>query len=244
MKHFTRIEDFQNGVLENGQRMQFLQDLKTDSSLAREYELSQAIDTAISDQKTRDFESALGVAKRAFEKKRSFSLIMKVAAAITVLGIIGGSTLLDLNNRPSGIAKIADSYYEVYQPLNGMRGADPLESAYRKQAFDAYKKGDYATAISNFEKIAIADPTNVQARFYQACAFLETGASDKAVTLFTTIITSRDNFYSPLADYYLGMAYLKSGKKDLAIQQFEKVSNHQGGYQVKAGKILNALKSL
>lgn len=244
MKQFTRIEDFNNGVLDDRQRMQFLEELNTNTALARELRLSKAIDSAITDQKARTFEYALQNAQKAYERNRAFALIYKVAASIAFLAIIGGSVLFYMNAQPTGIDKIASQYYEVYQPLNGMRGVDPVQNMSVKKAFETYSKGDYRSASAQFGAIAKADPSNIQARFYKACADMETGSAKQAAALFTSIIVSQDNFYTPLAEYYLGMCYLKTGEKDLAIRQFEKVANHQGGYQAKASKILKDLKSL
>lgn len=244
MDHFTRIEDFSNGLLKDNQRKQFLQDLDTDSVLAKEFHLSESIDAAISDQKSRAFESALLHAQRTYERKRSYTLIYKAAAAFAVLAIIGGSVLFDINTPSSGMDKLVAQYYEVYQPLNGMRGVDPVQNLAVKKAFETYSKGDYQSAIIQFESIVKANPANMQARFYQACACIETGSDKKAIVLLNSIIATQDNFYTPLADYYLGMCYLKTGEKELAIRQFDKISSRQGGYQAKASKILKDLKRL
>jgi tetratricopeptide (TPR) repeat protein len=244
MSQFTRIEDYKNGLLSTELQQQFLQDLQSDSALEKEFRFSEAIDRAIGDERARNFERALKSAHKTYERKHSYTLLLKAAASLAILAVIGGSALFYMNGRPSGMEKIAGKYYEVYQPLNGLRSADPGQNQNIRTAFDAYRNGNYDAAISLFDRIAVVNPANIQVRFYQAVSYLEIDKPGQAISMFTAIIEARDNFYTPLAEYYLGMSYLKTGDKNAAIRQFEKIASQQGGYQAKAKEILKELKSL
>ncbi|MEI6576433.1 MAG: tetratricopeptide repeat protein [Bacteroidota bacterium] len=244
MTHIIRIEDFKNGLLNEITETQFVNDLQNDRELEREYKLSEAIDSAIGDEKTRKFEASLNMARRQYERKPSYSILYKAAASFAILAVVGSSVLFYINGHQSRMEKISSMYYETYKPINGLRSADPGQNLNVKAAFDAFRKADYDKAIQGFEKISKTNPANQQVRFYQAVSYLQIEKPNQAMPLFLAIIASDDNFYKPLSDYYLGMCYLRIGDKNAAIRQFEKVSAHQGGYQGKATRILQDLKAL
>lgn len=85
-----------------------------------------------------------------------------------------------------------------------------------------YKQGDYKTAISKWQKLAVKAPENDTINYFLGVAYLADKNADKAIPFLNKTIYNTESVFLEDAHYYLGMAYLKSDRKGEAIREFKK----------------------
>lgn len=80
-----------------------------------------------------------------------------------------------------------------------------------------YKDGNYANAISRWEKLLVEKPKNDTLNYFLGTALLSAKQDRKSVDFLELVAKdSSSGFYSD-ANWYLGLAYLKLGEKEKAI---------------------------
>ena len=85
-----------------------------------------------------------------------------------------------------------------------------------------YKQGEYAIAISKWEKIEQKSPDNDTINYFLGVAYLAHQNVEKAVPYLSKTINNSNSVFLEDAYFYLGLAYLKSDKKEKAKQAFQK----------------------
>lgn len=96
-----------------------------------------------------------------------------------------------------------------------------------EKAMVEYKTGDYDAAIQTWQQQLVTQPANDTLNYFIAMAWL--GKKDVVRSIpYLQLVTSQENsyFYND-AQWFLGLAYLKAGKKEQAIKYISK-SNHAG----------------
>jgi tetratricopeptide (TPR) repeat protein len=242
MDNMEMLDSYLDGKLTVEQMKLFEAAMANDEKLYLEYKLHQDMSRALLNDEADDFRKMLEKAHQRYEKKDRRPLIYKMAAAVFVFLAVGGIVLL-LSHKTSPTRDLADKYYQTYQPLNGVRSADPLQDKILSTAFQAYDKGDFKTSAMNFETLLKMNPVNNQVRFYLAVSYMENKKETDAVALFQDIIDSRDVYYLSQSEWYLGICYLWLGRKDEAVLPFERLAKKKGFYQQQAQKILIDLKN-
>lgn len=80
-----------------------------------------------------------------------------------------------------------------------------------------YKDGNYANAISRWEKLLVEKPKNDTLNYFLGTALLSAKQDRKSVDFLESVAKdSSSGFYSD-ANWYLGLAYLKLGEKEKAL---------------------------
>lgn len=185
------LDSYLDGRLSTDEMKAFEAALANDEVLYREYKLHQDMSKALLNDKADDFRKMLETAHQRFEKKDRRPLWYKMAAAFIVFLAVGGILLL-LSQRPSPTRALADKYYQTYQPLNGVRSADPDQDKILSAAFLAYDNGDFLISSQNFETLLKLNPSNNQVKFYLAISYMENKNQANAIKLLQDIIDSRD----------------------------------------------------
>lgn len=112
-----------------------------------------------------------------------------------------------------------EPYRNIIQPI--VRGESSNTIEYR--AFLAYENNDYHKAINLFNSVNNQDATYVS--FYKAMCYLSLDKTTEAINLLEPIILSSnlvemDKQLSEKADWYLALAYLKTGENKKAVSKF------------------------
>ena len=87
--------------------------------------------------------------------------------------------------------------------------------------FDA-QNGDYARAISSFDKLIALDPTLVAAHFLRGAAYFHIGEFDRAIADYDQAIALDPRNATAYQYLYRGQAYESIGDKEKAIADFRK----------------------
>ncbi len=156
----------------------------------------------------------------------SFSKIAIAAGIILVLGMLwflSGST----NDR---------LFAKYFRPDPGL--PTTMSSSDNFAFYDAmvnYKQGDYATAISKWEKLEQKAPENDTLNYFLGVAYLAQKNAEKAVPYLKKTANNAESVFLQDAFYYMGLAYLKSDKLEEAKNAFQKSQSD------KSQEILNRL---
>ena len=155
---------------------------------------------------------------------------MAIAASLTLL-IAAGLWFVNKSGSPD-TDELYASYYEFPAALGIVRGNDAADD-YQK-ALVIYNSKNFEEAVSLFNKSD--DP---RAKFYMGISYMEL---DK---LPLTIEQLTDYGLNPIGDlpyqYFLGLAYLKSGDLDQGKLTLQKIGESQA-YWEEAQDIINQLK--
>lgn len=160
-----------------------------------------------------------------------------LAAAAVVLLI--GFYFIFKSFQPATNEQLFAEYFTPYQNLLTMKGDNEvlLESALKY-----YDAKMWDSAVICFEKIREPNQNIQTIRFYEANALLSLGKTPKAERLLLQVIASNDDLFKTLANWYLALALIKSGKKDEATEILKTLKSETGIYGEKAMDLLNRLE--
>jgi len=108
-------------------------------------------------------------------------------------------------------------------------------------AIGYYKKGDYEKAMNSFSNLSPDGIPEGNIFFYKGITSLALTKYNEALTLLDKAANS-DSDYIKEAQWYLGLAFLKTGDKEKAAELFRNLSLIPGYYKDSAGLILRRLK--
>jgi hypothetical protein len=137
--------------------------------------------------------------------------------------------------------KLYNSYYKPFNVISTVtRSATSNEPDRYSSSIERYKLGDYQNAAIGFSDVILKDTSVIAPRFFMGVTQLAMGNYNQAVNLLSAI-SGRSSEYHKEAEWYLGLAYLKTGDKEKAARCFELLSQSPGFYSELAGKILRRL---
>jgi tetratricopeptide (TPR) repeat protein len=174
-------------------------------------------------------------------KGLSISLIAKYTslAAAAVIAVL----LLIRPLIPSGDPqKIFSKYYEPFNAASSItRGTGADKSEIFANAIADYKSGKYQAAASGFTIAMFNGQESNNVAFYLGVTEIELGNFDRAIKLLSGVVNQK-NAYSKEANWYLGLAYIKSGNPIKASECFELLARSPGYYSDRSEKILRLLR--
>jgi len=85
-----------------------------------------------------------------------------------------------------------------------------------------YKQEKYGEAINRWKPLAEQKPENDTLNFYLGVSFLAKDETDEAIAYLSKAVRFPGSTFIDEAWYYLGMAQLKEGQSEEAIQAFRK----------------------
>ena len=148
--------------------------------------------------------------------KIRFLSVTKIAIAAGIIIAIGLFWF-------SGASSNDRLYSKYFTPDPGL--PTTMSSSNNFPFYDAmvnYKQGEYAIAISKWEKIEQKSPDNDTINYFLGVAYLAHQNVEKAVPYLSKTINNSNSVFLEDAYFYLGLAYLKSDKKEKAKQAFQK----------------------
>lgn len=134
---------------------------------------------------------------------------LKYAAVLAAI-IVGALWFL----RPPAHERLFAAYFTADAGLPVVMGStdDPAF----QDAMVAFKLGDYEEARDKWSTMAASDPGNDTLRYYLASATLAMGDAAGAMPLFEDVSSDPESVFRQRAQWYLFLAYVKSGNVDRA----------------------------
>ena len=157
-----------------------------------------------------------------------------LALAASVLVLIFSTWWLFSPSKPvlsPELIALADKNF-VHYPIQA-RGDESNPTLY-----DNYKSKNYQLAAAELEKYAIANEDN-KALSYSAIAYLGLDNPNKTITLLNSL---EEKNLQNRKYYYLGIAYLKKGQKDAAVDALKQVNDFDVFLYSKAVDLINTLE--
>ncbi len=184
------------------------------------------------------------------QKAKYFNLFRMTAVAATVALIVSVWFLMNRTNQTyeqlfaTSFEPVEDRISgEIDEMLSGFGfvvGPEE-EKKYKalKQCIDLYNKKDYDEAITSFKQYIADYPDDHDAKLYSAVSLLEKDRPDEVILLLSPIKNLKDFEMAGDVDWYLALAYLKTGEIGKAKQLLTAIEDLD--YQEKANELLEKL---
>ncbi|MEO8960466.1 MAG: tetratricopeptide repeat protein [Ginsengibacter sp.] len=144
-----------------------------------------------------------------------------VAASIIV--VIGAGALLFFNQSNKSDNLFAEYYKHDPGLITAMSSSD---NYLFDRAMIDYKTGEYASAIESWRKLLKTNPGSDTLNYFLGSANLAQGKTDEAISYFKNVVSNAASVFYKDANWYTGLALLKSNKKKEAIPFIDN-SDHQ-----------------
>jgi TolA-binding protein len=175
--------------------------------------------------------------------KAGLSRFLNLRYVSLAAALLTGAVFLIRSLFPSYDAdKIFNKYYEPLSAVSAVTrspGSSGNENFY--SAIESYKNGEYKVAESGFSEEILKEPSFLLPRFFLGITQIALGNYNQAIDQLEVVATSSGE-YTKEANWYLGLACIKTGNKIKAIKCFESLSRSPGFYKDRSEKILRRLK--
>lgn len=231
-----RLKDYLNNRLSKEEKDSIESRLESDPEFKAEFKIHKSLLDGIEYHFDRQLKQSFKDRETKL-KKRRLSMAMAIAASFLVIAIFS-YRMLDINpNHNEVFLKYYKPYYNVVDEPQRESVLPPDDAS----AFQWYDKGEYLRAIAGLRSAFTRNPNNHEASFYLGLCYLAVNQPDSAV-LYLNKSYQGESALSEPAQWYLGLAYLKSGKTGMANKVFSEISNKTGGYRTRAESILEELQ--
>lgn len=244
MKTYSKteyIERYLDGQLKDGELWEFRIELEKNPDFAKQVKLQKEINETLSDTNKLRLRKQLN---SSYYKTQRLQVIYQwkyqIAAAITILMLIGGGLTLDIINSGSSIDNYA-LYQENFNPDNSLftvRAENSNLNAEFENAIEAYNNEDYLKAI----KILAPQSNNMAAKLYSGFAFMKLSDFDNAINNFNTVVEDNNNLFIDQAEFNLALCYLAKDNSKEAIKILNNIIDKETVYSNKAIDIINNIE--
>jgi tetratricopeptide (TPR) repeat protein len=246
-QHNKLIAAWLDGALTPEEQIKFESKMKNDPAFAREVSMMEALR-----DDSRSFYSKEALVDRIVEQNRkqvrrplwrqpAFRIGLALAAGLALFFALSP---LIFNDKAPDHQVVFAQYFEAYDEsgLSVERGNKEDSSQSWQSAADAYRQGDYATAISGFEQIVQNDSAQITARFYLANSLLALGNTSEAIEQLQFIIGKNSFLYDQQARWFLALAYVQAAQPNRAIPLLEQLQTEKGALAEKAKALLEDIR--
>jgi len=238
---FDQIEDYLDGNLPEGERLDFEREIESDAELKNE------VSRHIQARKLNEFHARQQLKEKVkniydqvkAEESPSAGFSMMKIAAVIALFILAGGYFYVYQTYSSG--KMVENAFEPYPNRYGTMG-DQLEDTFI-QGMKYYDMENYQKAIDIFREIPESDPQYVPAQFYLGVSCFSGDEPASSITAFQTVIAQDSKLYNEAATWYLSLALLENGDEDKAKEYLREIVNNDEYRADKAQKLLRKLDS-
>lgn len=172
-------------------------------------------------------------------KTLSRTLIRYILPAAAVISVFIGLRILLPATNPD---RLFNLYYEPLKAVSPItRTIEPDQQVSYIQAIEKFNAGDYHGAAIGFSDAIRKDNTDITPRFFLGITQLALENYDHSINLLSEV-AHYHGIYNKESQWYLGLAYLKTGDTEKALACFEPLANTPGFYQAGAEKIVRRLK--
>jgi tetratricopeptide (TPR) repeat protein len=220
-EELENIERYINNTMTFDERTAFDERLQNDPDFKNQVEdiktMLLGIETQALKEKMEEFHKEIPKTKTQ-EKEPSkvrFLDFRKLVAAAAIIIALGSFWYF---NKPSN-ERLYSKYFTPDPGLPTTMGTNDDFAFY--DAMVNYKQTDYKTAISKWEVLQLKSPENDTLNYFLGVANLAEGHTDLAIPYLENTTLQTESVFIEDAYYYLGLAYLKSNKKEEAIKALQ-----------------------
>ncbi len=238
------IEKYLDGELQGNDLKNFESQLQSDKELAQDYYVQKEIRNALSDWEIIDLREKLDKIQKDF-KKQQRTIIKKpvflyTACAFVAILIISSILIFDKTYTND---ELYEKYYIHYDAGIQTRGIEKTTTDAYTKALKAYDNKQYIEAIDLLNRIPDTSQTHTIAKeYFTGLSYMELKKYDEAIKHFNTILNDYQNALHENVTWYLGLCYVKTNQKQLAIRQFRELIRENSCYKKRSSEILDMLK--
>jgi tetratricopeptide (TPR) repeat protein len=235
------IEKYIDGDLEDSKVQWFNDELKSNPSFVKLYQLHCDINKAIGEEDILEMRKNLKkiyLQNFSFERKTFFNHWYKYAIAASVIIILGLGTLFFIINKSYTASEVYAMYYKPYEPINIVRSENVLQDDLTTKAMSAYAAEQYELSYKLFNQIIDEKQYDSLSFFYSALSAMELHKYNDAIIRFNSIIEQPKNIFTTQSQWYLGLCYLALGNTEKAKQTFNIIIATDGYNKEIAKKIV------
>ena len=216
------IERYYNGSMAKEEQENFEAKLQQDESFQQEMEdiksLLLGIETQALKEKMDEFHEGLAIQmiSKTPPSKVRFLHFRNIAAAVII--VLASVSFWFFNG--SSNEKLYSTYFKPDPGLPTTMSTTAEYSFY--DAMVSYKRGDYKTAISKWEKQAVKSPNNDTLTYFLGVAYLADKKVEEALPYLVKSSQNKSSVFQQDAQYYLGLVYLKKDNKAEAIRYLKR----------------------
>ncbi|MEL6559633.1 MAG: hypothetical protein AAFQ94_15685 [Bacteroidota bacterium] len=173
--------------------------------------------------------------RRIFDKpKLTWSL--GIAASLTLIFVVLYVALIDTSKTTT-----SQIFADNFQPFSYV---DSRESDIVPPGFTLYEDSKYQESIAELKELPM-DTTHSLLQIYLASALLATGQTEEAIKELELFRPNEsDQFLKQYKQWYLGLAYLKSGDTRKSKEEFESLVFSGGLYERQAQNIIDQINEI
>lgn len=239
-----QIEEFLDGNLTGEELDLFLKQKEQEQQFNAEIDLRHEINQSLKEKGLFELREMLEKQKTDLFIRDPFYNFRKdlfktwhlAAASFSLILVVGGLWYI-LSNKPYSTEKLVTKYYKPAHPINQIRSLELNSGDALSEAFKHYKQNNFNGALKYFNSL----DNQITAKFYSGVCYIELEEFDQAIESFSFVINDKDNLYVEQADWYLGLIYLMNNQRQLALAQFELISNGDSYYAPQAEDIMKYL---
>ena len=237
------IERYLSGMMSQDEEKWLKAEIKGNRELEWELELRRRTNIVLSDMSVIELRNkleAIEMKRRAANPvHRTTVRVARVAATIAGAAII--SSAIYFPNREVSTSKLFSQHFRSYEAITYSRSANVTTNALFASAMEAIRSKNYDMAVSYLNQIVNADQANIESVFMLGVASMEVKDYNKAEEMFSKVIKQNDNLFIEDANWYLGLCFMVTEKKDKALRQFEYIADSKSKYSREARKLMRKL---
>jgi len=223
-------EKYLQGKLSDDERKEFEAGLSEEERRALAFDLG--IKEGIESEIRKELREKVSSFERsAVRKKRSNPVYIGIVASL----ILAASFALYLTRQEKSLF---EDYYQVYPnyELTSLRGEEEL--TLRESAYQAYDRGDYELASTQFEKL---DSVISADFFFKGISHLELNEDMSAILSLQEVIKQGDSTYQSPARWYLALIYLRQDRFEQTIPLLKQLESGNSEYANSSRELLEEL---
>lgn len=243
-----RIERYIDNDMTLEEKEKFETDLKSDSKLSDDFRLHTSMNKFFSDPENTVIDPEKDALKQTIKQvqkeyrktesriKKLYRRRMATAAAAAVILLISGIWMWTSMETGSNAELYAQYAADDYSGAGLQRGDNKAVDA----AAAAYRTGNYAKAVSIYEKEKILESKkrNKPELIYLGIAYTKTDKHVKAEECFNTVLSDETSTYKEAARWYLSLLYLKTGETEKAKHLWEFIKKQDIHFKKKSAEEL------
>ncbi len=234
------IEKYLEGKLTGKSLEAFEERLGTDPAFSKAVKIQKNIQDALKTAGKMDFIQNLKAIQAEVDKPKTKSIPVKrlwLAAAVVMLMLVLPFTWFYFFNVNTN-ERLFDASFKPYDNLIGTRDNpnDRLQVAMKK-----YDNEDYEGALNDYLALLPKHPDSIDIRMYAAVSCLAIGKPLAAIRHLKRVNKKGDHIHPQAAKWYLALAYLKSGDRDMATKTLREIVKKGGRYTHQARELLKKL---
>lgn len=226
------FEKFHKDELSELEKRKFINRLEIDRAFREDFELYNKIEMVLNDKDLINLYNSLNLKNK---KVKLYSKHLAWAAGFLILISITIYYFKPSNDIPEALL---DTYYYASVSKDNNNSQKDIENAIIE-----FNSKNYNSAIIEFESILKKNSQLNHVEFLLAMSYLNSGNYLKSIALLETISENKESYFWQDAQWYLAVAYYKSGRRNKAEKKFEEISKSNNAFKSKSLLMLKQLNN-